>query len=124
MPLAIRMVALWGLLPLYLGLGAVVAALALAPQVALKVRLICGALTLILAGSHVPLPDAIDALDELSVSSRLRQQLRQVLAAIRKGSTLYAALLEQGCLGHKILEKIHDGETSGQLPEVLRSLFV
>ena len=73
----------------------------------------------ILTASNVPLLEGVQTAAAVSVNCYVEQQLLKAASRIREGSSLRAALAEQGLFPPMMLYMIASGEQSGQLEKML-----
>ena len=73
----------------------------------------------ILTASNVPLLEGVQIAAAVSVNCYVEQQLLKAASRIREGSSLRAALAEQGLFPPMMLYMIASGEQSGQLEKML-----
>lgn len=68
------------------------------------------------------LPEALEAVDEISLNGVLRGKLRRVTESIRGGQSLFQALNDQDCFGVEARIVLRQAESSGELPQAARQL--
>jgi len=73
----------------------------------------------IMLGSAVPVTEALQASARVAVLLPVRQSIEQAARSVREGSSLARALEQGGWMPAVVLQLIHSGEESGDLPYLL-----
>jgi general secretion pathway protein F len=73
----------------------------------------------IMLGSAVPVTEALQASARVAVLLPVRQSIEQAARSVREGSSMARALEQGGWMPAVVLQLIHSGEQSGDLPYLL-----